>query len=134
MARHLRDQDIERIVRLLDGWNKALTWEVLCAACRPVIGIEPSRQTLYRTVRIREAYTAAKERQRQTPQGHKVPGTLKVAIDRIARLTAENERLERENRKLLEQFVTWQYNAHVRGMSQAELNRSLPRVDLGNTD
>lgn len=134
MARHLRDQDIERIVRLLDGWNKALTWEALCAACRPAVGKDPSRQTLFRSIRIREAYKASKERQRQAPQERKAPGTLKIAIDRIARLTAENERLERENRRLLEQFVIWQYNAHVRGMSQVELNRPLPPVDLGNTD
>jgi hypothetical protein len=134
LAKHLRDQDIEQIVRLLDGWDKMLTWELLCAACTSVTGIAPARQTLYRIVRIREAFKAAKERHRNGPKESATPGTMRIAMERIARLTVETQRLTRENNGLLEQFVVWQYNAHVRGMSQADLNRPLPAVDLGNTE
>jgi hypothetical protein len=40
-----------------------------------------------------------------------------VAIERIARLERENERLKRENSELLQQFIVWQYNAHIHGLS-----------------
>ncbi len=57
-----------------------------------------------------------------------------MAMQRIARLEAENERLKHENNSLLEQFVVWQYNAHIHGMKDSELNRAQPAIDLGNTD
>lgn len=44
-------------------------------------------------------------------------------------LKAENERLKRENRDLLQQFVVWQYNAHVHGLSDQNLNKALPKID-----
>jgi len=50
--------------------------------------------------------------------------------ERIARLERENERLKRENAELLKQFVVWQYNTHIRGLSDYELNKTL--LDLFN--
>ncbi len=67
-------------------------------------------------------------------QVQKAPPNMQVAIERIARLTQENERLVKENSMLLEQFIVWQYNAHVRGLSDRDLNKALPRVDLRKTE
>jgi hypothetical protein len=50
-------------------------------------------------------------------------------MERIARLEAENRRLEFENNNLLEQFVRWAYNAATRGLDADFLGRSLPPVD-----
>lgn len=33
----------------------------------------------------------------------------------------------------MEQFVVWLYNAQIRGIGQADLGRSMPRVDRGQT-
>lgn len=134
MAKHLTDSDIERIVELLDGWSDKLTWEALCEACKPLLGTAPVRQTLYRHARIRHAYKLAKERLRDASEGLKVPPTLKAAAERIARLENENERLKRENNLLLEQFVVWQYNAHIHGLSDRDLNKPLPAIDRGRTE
>jgi hypothetical protein len=41
--------------------------------------------------------------------------------------------LEEENRRLLEQFVIWAYNAHTRGLDKEFLSQSLPHVDRGQT-
>ena len=54
-------------------------------------------------------------------------------MERMARLEAENQRLEAENQRLLEQFVTWAYNAHTRGITKEFLNQPLPRVNRGQT-
>jgi len=45
---------------------------------------------------------------------------MRVAAERIARLERENDRLKRENNELLEQYVVWQYNAHINGLSGRE--------------
>lgn len=48
---------------------------------------------------------------------------------RLERLEAENKRLVIENERLLEQFVTWAYNAHLKGLTKAYLDKPLPIVD-----
>jgi hypothetical protein len=134
MGKHLSDRDVEHVVRLLDGWNKKLTWEALCAACKPTIGAKPARQTLGRIVRINDAFNATKIRLRTGQSELKAAPSMNIAMQRIAILKIENERLQRENSRLLEQFVIWQYNAHIRNLHHADLNRALPTIDRGNTE
>lgn len=50
---------------------------------------------------------------------------LQLALERIARLDAENRRLEAENNNLLEQFARWAYNAHTRGLDHDFLNQGV---------
>jgi len=133
MARHLRDRDVERIIGLLDGWQDKLSWELLSKACLPLIGTMPARQTLFRYPRIEDAFKATKERLKVTPPEVSVPPSMRVAMQRITRLTIEHDRLKRANDKLLEQFVVWQYNASIRGLSDLDLNMALPSIDRGNT-
>ena len=134
MAKHITDKDIEKIVGIIDGWIDKLTWEALCDACLPSIGVKPTRQTLMKFVRIKQAFEVCKKRIKEDVPAMPVPSTIKVAAERIARLERENDRLKLENAALLEQFVVWQYNAHVHGLGGHELNKSLSRIDRGNTD
>jgi hypothetical protein len=134
LAKHLTDRDVERIVEILDGWRDKLTWEALCDACLPAIGTKPARQTLVKFVRIVNAYKACKKRLMEDVPDIRPPPSIRVATERIARLERENARLKRENRELLEQFVVWQYNAHAHGLTDKDLNRSLPGIDRGQTD
>lgn len=85
-------------------------------------------------MRITDAFKAAKLRLKGNDPEASVPQGLRVAGERIARLTAENDRLRRENSRLLQQFVTWQYNAHVQGLSDVDLNQPLPAIDRGKTE
>lgn len=134
MAKHLTDRDVERVVEILDGWRDKLTWEALCEACAPVIGTKPARQTLAKFVRIENAFEACKKRLKDDTQEMRLPPSMKIAAERITRLERENERLKRENRELLQQFVVWQYNAHIHGLSDRDLNKALPGIDRGQTD
>lgn len=132
-SRHLTDKDIEVIVEILDGWDGSLTWEAICRACGDAIGFKPTRQTLCKFSRVAGAYKLAKERGKNGVKDLKVPPTLAVAAQRIERLTREVERLENENAALLEQFVTWQYNAYTHGLSREKLNKGLLKIDRKQT-
>lgn len=134
MAKHISDKDIEKILQLLDGWKNKLTWDLLCEACKSVIGTKPSRQTLMKFTRVSAAYNATKKRLKEDEKELNVPPTLKVAAERIARLENENKRLKSENIELLEQFVVWQYNAYIHGLNEQELNKRLPIIDRGQTN
>ena len=122
-------------MEILDGWKGKLTWEALSASRMPVIHTAPARQTLARSIRIKDAFKAVKQRLRDEPEpALKAAPSMRVAMERIARLTNENERLKAENSRLLEQFVVWQYNTHIRGLTDADLGEALPGIDRGNTE
>jgi hypothetical protein len=134
-SKNLGDADIKQIVQILDGWSGKLTWNALIDAIEIRMFSRYTRQTLHKHERIRNAYeliktgkstSGEKAKTSQSPQ-------LQAAIDRIARLEAENKRLESENTKLLEQFVRWAYNAHTRGLSKDFLNNPLPSIHRGNS-
>ena len=130
MAKHLSDNDIERVVELIDVWpDKKFTWEALCEQFGSRYGFQPTRQTIQKYARIKQAYAAKKnEIKHGFKKATKTPPSLQVAGQRIARLEAENERLKRENMALLEQFKVWQYNCYLAGIGDHELNKHLPTV------
>ena len=130
MAKHLTDNDIEAIVEYLDEWDlsKKLTWEKLCIALDDDLGISHTRQTLQSHDRIKGAFDELKLhlRGKKNRGGKVLPSSLAAAAKEIETLNRKNARLERENKNLLEQFLVWQYNAHIHGMKQDQLNRPLP--------
>lgn len=132
-AKNLDDADIKQIVEILDGWSEKLTWELLIDAIELRMYNRYTRQTLHKHERIRNAFELRKTglangdgviRRVLSPE-------LQKALERLARLQAENKRLESENEQLLEQFVRWAYNAHTRGLDNKFLNQSLPPVNRG---
>lgn len=132
--KHLTDSRIETVVGVLDGWRGKLTWNLLIDKLEPLIG-RYTRQALDRHQRIKDAYQARKEALSGREEGAVSATTqeIQLLLDRIEGLKAKNERLERENNALLEQFVRWAYNAHTQGISQEQLNAPLPGTDRGAT-
>lgn len=133
-AKNLTDADIKHIVEILDGWSGKLSWELLIDAIELRLFNRYTRQALFKHERLRNAY----ELQKKNPslvgnQGKTNSPELQMALDRIARLEAENRRLEAENEHLLEQFVRWAYNAHTRGLDKDFLSKPLPGVNRGQT-
>tara|TARA_Y100001960_G_C14642385_1_gene811565 strand:- start:549 stop:956 length:408 start_codon:yes stop_codon:yes gene_type:complete len=130
MAKHLTDADIKNIVELLDEWDLTvrLTWDKLCEALEKNLEITHTRQSLQKYVRIKEAFDSVKKHA-SGKKGRKkkpLPSSLKVAAAKIEKLQRENDRLHIENHRLLEQFLVWQYNAHIHGVKLAQLNQPLP--------
>lgn len=133
MAKQLTDSEIKKIVGLLVGWKGSLSWDALCGKCEGLIFRRPSRQTLARTARIAAAFNITKDRLK-AEIGHTASTiNMRAAQDRISRLENQIAQLETENHMLLEQFVRWQYNAHIFGLSVAQLNKALPEIDLRPT-
>ena len=135
MAHHLTDQDIESIVEILDYWSPSekLTWDRLCNAIEQQLDLTPAptRQTLQKYARVKNAFDLGKKspaaRRIASQNKEKLPASLKIAQDRINTLEVKAERLAKENSMLLEQFVTWQYNAYKYGVSIEKLNEPLPK-------
>lgn len=137
MAVHLSDNDIETIVKIIDGWsrNEKLTWDNLILAAQMRLFRKYSRQALSRHERVKRAFTLKKQFL-STGSDSKTKFKsmeLQKAMERIDRLKAENERLKDENNSLLEQFARWAYNAHTRGLDEAFLNRALMPVNRERT-
>lgn len=137
MTVNLSDDDIEAIVKILDGWpaGKKLTWDNLIDSIQIRLYRKYSRQALPRHTRIKQAYAKRKDELRYgsaTPEVKSVE--LQRALDRIEKLKNENSRLKAENTALLEQFARWSYNAHNKGLSIDYLNQPLEPVDRGKTE
>ena len=130
-ARNLRDEDIKSIVEIIDGYAENLSWDAIISEIKVRLHSTYTRQALHKHVRIREAFALRKDALQTAPKPKQARGSIEVqkAMERIARLEAENRRLEFENNNLLEQFVRWAYNAATRGLDADFLGRSLPPVD-----
>lgn len=131
-AKNLSDSNIERIVEILDGWRGKLRWELLIDEIEKRLFTRYTRQTLHAHARIANAF-AHRKQELAGSTGNTLKRTelpeLQLAFDRIERLTNECNRLKAENNLLLEQFVRWAYNAHLRGLDEQYLSQPLPDVN-----
>ncbi|HJW25981.1 MAG TPA: hypothetical protein VJ576_13895 [Rhodocyclaceae bacterium] len=124
-------RDIDGVVGLINTWpNETISWNEVRDKVTPLLGFKPSRQGLNQHERVLTAFQSKKAHLRISPkQTSPMPSSLAVAAKRIANLLAENKRLELINKEMKDRFRTWQYNAHVFGMSEADLDKPLPLVD-----
>lgn len=124
-------RDIEAIVTIIRDWPKeTISWDEVRKASVKVLGYEPSRQGLNQREEILLAFQAKKGRLRVQPKdASPMPSSLAVAARSIARLKAEKLELELQNKRLMERFRTWQYNASVKNMTEADLDKPLPILD-----
>ena len=133
MARNrvFTDYDIDGMVELIRAWpTDAISWSAVCKKAEPLLGRVPTRQGLSQCEAILTAFQAKKQGLRISPQqSTPMPSSLAVASERIARLNAKIAELQLENQRLRDKFITWQYNAHARNMTQADLDNPLPQID-----
>lgn len=132
-ARNIDDRTIIQVVGLLDGWAGKLSWDLLVDEIEKRLGIHYTRQALDKHARIKLAYQITKQRLSNAPRPqHRKKSysqELVPTLARLERLAAENARLKAENEHMLEQFVTWAYNAYLKGLTKDYLNTPLPLVD-----
>ena len=133
MARNrvFTDTDIEGVIELIRAWPKeVISWSAVCKKTEPLLGRVPTRQGLSQVEEILTAFQAKKKGLHISPkQSVPMPSSLAVASQRIARLNAEIAELKLENTRLRDRFITWQYNAHARNMTDTDLDNPLPMID-----
>lgn len=136
-GKNLDDRIIELIVGVLDGWVGKLTWDLLTEAIEERMRIRYTRQALDKHARIKAAFQLTKERLSGTPRSERKlrlsEAEIEVLTQRYERMQAENVRLKHENNRLLEQYQTWLYNAHLKGLTKDYLDSPLPCVDREQT-
>lgn len=128
----LSDADIEKAVRLLDGWSGKLTWDRYLAVLATEIGHLYTKPAMHKQPRILAAWNGARKRLNEAKEEVGADSTGDAAIAeanrRVERLRAQVARLEQENRDLLEQFLRWSLNAVRAGLSPERLNAPLPNI------
>jgi hypothetical protein len=134
MTKHLTPLELSAIEDTLYSWEGAITWAGVCAKTEAIIGKSVTRQTLSGNSLIKRAYDQVKARSNNPTKVTPSPSSLKNAADRITRLEAELAVLKSENSKLIERFLLWQYNAHIKGLTEAHLNKPLPKIDRERSD
>lgn len=134
-SRNISDADVKQIVEILDGWTTKLTWDSLLDKVEGALLCRYTRQTLHGHTEIADAFALAKSRLRGDPIAKRssLDPELQASLDYIDRLKAENARLTLQNERLIEKFVRWAYNAHLRGMNERELEEELPIKRQGQT-
>ena len=126
-APNLKRDDLRLVLGIIDGWaGSPLTWNALIARIAAVLHVTYVRQALHRYPEIAQAFSRRRAELAVAKPQRQITGELKVALDRIERLEAENARLNDRNDALLERFVTWAYNASLFGLDEAKLDQPLP--------
>jgi len=134
--KNLDVKSIARIAALLDGWSGKLTWELLLDSVERHLRVRYTRQALNNHVRIADAFRHRKKVLAVSCSGPRRKVTsheLTACLERIARLEAENQRLQDENDRFLAQFVRCAHNAYLHGIDKHTLDRELPPIDRERT-
>lgn len=123
--------ELDLIVDKIRTWpGETIKWGDLCASLKDMLGRMPSRQGLSQHEAVQTAFTARKSHLRIQPkQASPMPSSLAVAAQRISRLLTEKRELELQVQQLRERFKKWQYNAHVKNLTEADLDKPLPIID-----
>ncbi|MCK9752725.1 hypothetical protein LT702_14105 [Pseudomonas syringae pv. syringae] len=134
MTKHLTPLELSAIEDALYSWEGTITWAGVCDKVEALIGKSVTRQTLSGNSVIKRAYDQAKSRSSNVAPVTPSPSSLKIAADRISRLESEIAALKSENSKLIEKFLRWQYNAYIKGLTEAHLDKPLPIIDRERSD
>jgi len=113
----------------LDKWTGKLTWTSFAEHLAKLLGEEKiSRYTLLSYPALVDAFNNRKESLKETVNSKEPDITLEFAKEQIAILEVKVQRLEKQNEKLLEQFVRWQHNAYMTpGVDMTVLNKQLDK-------
>lgn len=126
-APNIQPADLTAIRGIIDGWDELpLSWSALISRIETVLHVTYVRQTLHRYPEIAQALQRKKAELASRGPRRVGTGDLRVAIERIERLEAENDSLRALNDALLERFVRWAYNASLFGLDEQKLDQPLP--------
>lgn len=111
----ITEQNISKVVKLLNTWKGKLTWLLLCEKVSKMLEVDNvTRQALSSYKDIQEAYSNKKEQLRDNNEPSKLKNTnTEFLISQINNLEAELAIANKTIENYKQRFVRWQYNAYL---------------------
>ena len=127
----ITEENWEDIIMLIKTWEGKLTWKLLCSKVSELLNIKSiERQSLSNYPDIQKAFSQQKQKMKEDAKKEPVPNvTMDYLLKQVNNLKAQVQRLEEINERYKQQFIVWQYNAYMHGMTQDTLNKPLIAVN-----
>ncbi len=125
------EERLEDIIMLIKTWESKLTWELLCHKVSELLNVKSiERQSLANYSDIQGAFSKQKHILKEKAKANPEPNvTMDYLQKQVKNLKAQVQRLEEINERYKQQFIVWQYNAYMHGMTQVTLNKPLIAVN-----
>ena len=127
----ITEENLKDIIMLIKTWEGKLTWKLLCSKVSELLNIKSiERQSLSNYPDIQKAFSQQKQKMKEDAKKEPVPNiTMDYLLKQVNNLKAQVQRLEEINERYKQQFIVWQYNAYMHGMTQDTLNKPLIAVN-----
>lgn len=127
----ITEENLEDIIMLIKTWEGKLTWKLLCSKVSELLNIKSiERQSLSNYPDIQKAFSQQKQKMKEDAKKEPVPNvTMDYLLKQVNNLKAQVQCLEEINERYKQQFIVWQYNAYMHGMTQDTLNKPLIAVN-----
>ena len=125
------EENLEDIIMMIKTWEDKLTWDLLCSKVSELLNIKSiERQSLANYPDIQGAFSKQKQKLKEKAKANPEPNvTMDYLQKQVKNLKAQVQRLEEINERYKQQFIVWQYNAYMHGMTQDALNKPLIAVN-----
>ncbi len=127
----ITEENLEDIIMLIKTWEGKLTWNLLCSKVSELLNIKSiERQSLANYPDIQEEFSKQKQKLKEKAKANPEPNvTMDYLQKQVKNLKAQIQRLEEINERYKQQFIVWQYNAYMHGMTEDKLNKPLIAVN-----
>ena len=127
----ITEENLEDIIMLIKTWEGKLTWKLLCSKVSELLNIKSiERQSLSNYPDIQKAFSQQKQKMKEDAKKEPVSNvTMDYLLKQVNNLKAQVQRLEEINERYKQQFIVWQYNAYMHGMTLVTLNKPLIAVN-----
>lgn len=131
-GKKLTPERVKEIVHIIENFGGEISWQKVVESIERALLIRYTRQALASHKVIQNAFVAAGLKsalaRSKTPTGRRARGDA-----RVERYKADNDRLLKENDRLINLHIIWLYNATLHGLSEEQLNMPIPPVNRGQT-
>ncbi len=127
----ITEQNISKVVKLLNTWKGKLTWLLLCEKVSTMLEVDNvTRQALSSYKDIQEAYSTRKEQLRNSNETSKQINTnTEYLLNQIDSLEAELAIANKTIENYKQRFVRWQYNAYQHGIRVESLDDAVEMLN-----
>lgn len=125
------EENLEDILMLINTWEGKLTWDLLCSEVSKLLNVKSiERQSLANYSDIQKAFSKRKQKIKEDAKVNPEPNvTMDYLQKQVNNLKAQVQRLEEINERYKQQFIVWQYNAYMHGMTEDKLNKPLIEIN-----